>query len=60
MDYKQIQTELLCNHHLSSAVPVKRMDILRDFRGSHGPGFAKELSSNMSGRVAGQIVPDVW
>ena len=56
-DYKQIQTEL--RHYDLPQLFQLKVWTSSEIRGSHGPGFAKDLSSNMSGRVAGQIVPDV-
>jgi hypothetical protein len=58
MDYKQIQTERLRHYYLPQLFQLN-VQASSEKRGSHGPGVAKDLSSNMSGRVAGQIVPDV-
>jgi len=58
MDYKQIQTELLRHYDLPQLFQLN-IRTSSETRGSHGPGFAKNLSSNMSGRVAGKIFPDV-
>lgn len=58
MDYKQIQTERLRHYDLPQLFQLN-VWTSSEIRSSHDPGFAKDLSSNMSGRVSGQIVPYV-
>jgi len=58
MDHKQIQTERLRYYGLPRLFQLNAWTS-SEIRESQGPGVAKDLSSNMSGRVAGQTVPGV-
>jgi len=58
MDHIQIQTERLRYYNLPHLFQLN-VWTSSEIRGSHGPGVAKDMSSNLSGRVAGQIASDV-